>query len=85
MGKAVKIAISLPPELLKAAERERKARKQTRSELFRNALESFLRSEHERRASERYVRGYRDMPETEEEIQAVHQAGIAALARESWE
>ena len=43
MGRAVKLAINLPEELYAAAERERRARHETRSEFFRHALAAFLR------------------------------------------
>ena len=84
MSKAVKIAISLPDELLKAAERERRAKGESRSEFFRRALETLLRREREREAGQRYVEGYREQPETEEEVAAVHQASSATLSQEPW-
>ena len=34
---------------------------------------------------ERYVRGYRECPETDAEIEAAHAAGQSALAQEPWE
>ncbi|MDO9580659.1 MAG: hypothetical protein Q7J06_08850 [Bacteroidales bacterium] len=32
-----------------------------------------------------YVRGYQEVPESAEEIEAVHRLGIAVLAGEPWE
>lgn len=85
MGKAVKIAISLPADILEAAERERKARRETRSEFFRRAVETLLRRERERKAIERYVQGYQEQPETDEEVTAVHQVSSEVLGQEPWE
>ena len=44
VGRSVKLAISLPEDLYAAAERERRARQETRSEFFRRALAAFLRA-----------------------------------------
>ena len=85
MGKAVKVTISLSREMLAAADRERLARGETRSEFFRAAVQTFLREIQEQADIERYVQGYREFPETDVEIQAVHAAGQAALAQEPWE
>ena len=85
MPGALKVTISLPPDLHRAAERERKARKETRSQFFRNAVESFLKQRRELEAAERYVRGYMAQPEQEPEVTAVHEVSRAVLASEPWE
>jgi metal-responsive CopG/Arc/MetJ family transcriptional regulator len=69
MRKAVKIAISLPDKLLRIAERERKVRRETRSEFFRRAVEALLRQEQERRDVDQYIQGYLAYPESEEEVE----------------
>ncbi len=68
MKNAVRVTISLPAEILKAAERERRARGETRSAFFRQALEARLRQVREDQAVDQYLRGYQEQPETEEEI-----------------
>ncbi len=85
MGRVVKVAISLPEEVLEAIELEREARGETRSEFLRQAVESFLRRERERDAVERYVQGYREHPESGEEIAMAHALGTSVIAQESWE
>ena len=80
-----KIAISLPDEVLQAVEQERLARGESRSAFFRRAVEQLLRREREREADQRYVRGYLEFPETEEEDVWVRAAGLMALAEEPWE
>ena len=43
------------------------------------------RGRQERADIERYVQGYRECPETDAEIQAIHAAGQEALAQEPWD
>jgi metal-responsive CopG/Arc/MetJ family transcriptional regulator len=85
MIKAVKIAISLPKELLKTVERERKARGESRSQFFCQAVETFLRQARRQNAIERYIQGYREKPETEEEVATVHRVSSEVLSQEPWE
>ena len=84
MGKSAKVAISLPEPVLKKVERERKVRGESRSEFFRRAVEELLKREQESQAIETYIRGYRVMPESAEEVEAIHRAGVAVLSREPW-
>lgn len=83
MGRGTKVTISLDNELLAAVERERRARRQTRSEFFRAAAEQLLSREQE--AIARYIRGYQECPETDEEIALAAQLGRAILAEEPWD
>lgn len=85
MPRTAKIAISLPEDLLKAIEEERKASGQSRSQFFRRAVEAYWQRRKERLAVEQYVEGYRKLPELPEEIEAAHRAGSAVLAGEPWE
>ena len=85
MGKAVRVAISLPHELLRVAERKRKARRQTRSEFFRCAVERMLREEQERERVEQYVQGYAAYPETDEEIREAGVLTRKVLDSEPWQ
>ncbi len=84
MSKSTKVAISLPEHVLKAVERERKARGESRSEFFRRAAEKLLKQEQESKAVEKYIHGYCDMPESSDEVEAIHRTGIAVLAQEPW-
>lgn len=85
MNKSTKVAISLPEHVLRAIEKERKARGESRSEFFRRAAEILLKQEKESEAIETYIRGYCVMPESVEEVEAVHRAGVAVLAEEPWQ
>ena len=84
MAKSAKVAISLPEDVLKVVETERKAKGESRSQFFRRAVEKLLKQERESSAVEDYVRGYQEVPESAEEVEAVHRVGSAVLAEEPW-
>ena len=84
MATSTKISISLPERLFKAAERERRAKGETRSEFFRRAVDDLLRRERERAAVAAYVEGYVSQPETPYETEAADRLGQDALAGEPW-
>lgn len=84
MPKTTKIAISLPEDMLAVVEQERRESGESRSELFRRAVEMLLRRRREQEMSERYIRAYQQTPETKEEIEAARHAASAILAEEPW-
>jgi len=84
MSKAVKIAISLPADLLEALEKERRARNESRSQFFRQAVEHLLRQKRLQEAVKQYVQGYLAEPESDEEVAAVQQVSMAVLRQEDW-
>jgi len=84
MTRTTKIAISLPEEVLTAIEREREGSGESRSQIFRRAVELLLRQRKELEMSEQYTRAYRKSPETSEEIAAARRASSAVLAEEPW-
>ena len=85
MGKVAKVAISLPEDVLEAVDLERQAKGESRSQFFRRAIERLLKQERESSAAKDYVRGYREVPESAEEVEATHRMGSAVLAEEPWE
>jgi metal-responsive CopG/Arc/MetJ family transcriptional regulator len=84
MPKTSKIAISLPEEVFVAVEKEREESGESRSQLFRRAVELLLRQRQEREMSERYVLAYQQLPETREEVDAARRAASTILAEEPW-
>ena len=80
-----KIAISLPDDVLLAVEKERQARGVSRSEFFRRAAMAFLQRQRDMEAVERYVLGYRDQPETDEELGWTGAASQEVLAAYPWD
>jgi metal-responsive CopG/Arc/MetJ family transcriptional regulator len=85
MRKTSKIAISLPEQVLMAVEKEREASGESRSQIFRRAVDLLLRQQKEKAMSERYIRAYQDMPETDEEIKEARRAASNTLAGEPWQ
>jgi metal-responsive CopG/Arc/MetJ family transcriptional regulator len=85
MVQAVKVAISLPAGLLEMAEQERRVRGESRSEFFRHALEAYLQEKRQREEIARYIKGYREQPESEEEITVAELQSIGAFSGEPWE
>ena len=85
MAKSAKVAISLPEDVLEAVETERKASRESRSQYFRRAVERLLKQERDSSAVKDYVRGYQEVPESAEEVEAAHRLGSAVLAEEPWE
>ncbi len=84
MDKTTKVAISLPETTLRAIEKERKEKGQSRSEFFRHAAERLLRQEQQSKEVEKYIRGYSTIPESAGEVGAIHQIGVSTLAEEPW-
>ena len=85
MPKTKKIAISLPEEVLTAVEREREGSGESRSQIFRRAVELLLRQQKEQKMSEQYIRAYQQIPETNEEVAAARHAATIILAEEPWQ
>ena len=80
-----KVAISLPARLHEDIERERRESGRSRGAIIVRALED--RSARRRREAliERYVDGYRRMPESAAEVEAARSAAAELLAQEPWE
>jgi len=85
MPKTTKIAISLPEEVLTAVERQREGSGESRSQIFRRAVELLLRQQKELEMSEQYIRAYQQIPETNEEVSAARRAASTILAEEPWQ
>lgn len=77
----MKVTISLPEDVLAAAEKARQLRGQSRSAFFRQAVEDWLSKLAERDPVVRYLDAYRRQPETSEEIEMADHAA-AVLAQE---
>ena len=85
MPKTSKIAISLPEDVLTAVEREREESGESRSQIFRRAVDLLLRQRKEREMSEKYIRAYQQVPETTEEVTAARRSASTILAEEPWQ
>ena len=74
----------MPAQLLVAVD-QTLVRDENRSALVRRLLERALREAEEQQEIERYVRGYREQPQTEEELGWSDPLAVAALAELPWE
>lgn len=85
MTTTAKISISLPEDVLERAERERRATGESRSELFRRALEVLFERQRHEAAVRRYVEGYVAEPETEYEVSSAGALSSAVFEEEDWD
>jgi metal-responsive CopG/Arc/MetJ family transcriptional regulator len=85
VSKAAKVSISLPAEVLERADRERRARGESRSELFRRALDALFREQIREAAVQSYVDGYVAEPETEYEVASAEAIAGAVWEEEDWD
>ena len=85
MLKVARVSISLPQDTLRAADRERRETRESRSEFFRRAIDELIRRRRERDAVDRYVAGYVAEPETADQQDWVDRAGRDLLEQEPWD
>lgn len=85
MPKTIKIAISLPREMLAAIDREIQASGETRSQFFRRAVEALFKQRQQQSLKEQYLHRYRQVPETPQEVDAARLAANIILGEEAWE
>ena len=84
MRRFTKVTISLPTALLEDVERSKDASGESRSETIARLLKAALRAEQEEADIERYIRGYREQPETEEELEISRVLSANAAAMDPW-
>lgn len=80
-----KVAVSVSPDVLAAAERLRKRTGESRSAVFERALHGLLAAVQRSERAGRYVAGYRRHPERGGEVKAALSAALEALAAEPWD
>jgi hypothetical protein len=83
MRRSVKVTIGRPSDMLDQTEQERLERSETRSESVRAAEETF-RVRPEQNNRERYLRGDKQHPESDEEMADADRLGRQVLAAEPW-
>ncbi len=84
MEKRVRVAVSLPADILAAAEEARRKKGQSRSDFFRSAVEQLIHVKPDQKAILQYVEGYRRCPESANEVAEVSGLSGAALSQEPW-
>lgn len=83
--RSAKVSVSLPADVLERVDRECAATGESRSELFRRALEALFEGERRDAAVRRYVEGYVAEPEAEYEVAGAAAAARPALESEEWD
>ncbi|MBU0571348.1 hypothetical protein KJ662_05460 [Patescibacteria group bacterium] len=84
MLRTVKIAISLPGEDFAKIERMRKKMGLQRSAIIDKAIRWWLKSVEMKKKITQYEEGYRDNPESAEDIKAMEKASAEAFEEEGW-
>lgn len=81
MSSVAKIAISLPPDVLKEVDKIRRKQQRSRSAFITEVLQFWLQESHRSTKDDRYVSGYLKMPEGD--VSAIASAAMSAW--EPWE
>jgi metal-responsive CopG/Arc/MetJ family transcriptional regulator len=84
MRRAAKITISLPLDVLEAITARQKQHDESRSEAIVDLIRIALTSESERAEVERYIKGYREYPETDEEVELSDRLAQEAARSDPW-
>ena len=85
MSRAVKTAISLPLEEFKMIEVLRRKNHQSRSEVIREAIHTWLKVRKTKSLEQKYVEGYRKHPEKSSEVEAFFRTGLGVFdSKEKW-
>lgn len=84
MNTVARVTISVPTDLLQQLDHKLAKPGETRSAVVRRVLEEALRRAEEQREIERYIQGYREQPQTEEEFGWSDHATQQGLAQAPW-
>ena len=82
MQTTVKVAISLPKDQFRLAEKQRHLLHVSRSAMVRNALSQWLKAIEEDKAVRRYLEGYQRHPESTRGWRAIERMQVEAIAKE---
>ncbi len=77
--------MSISAAALAAAERLRKQTGESRSAVFERALQGLVAAEHQAEQRQRYVDGYRRLPESRGEVEAALASALTALGARHWD
>ena len=85
MGKAVKFAVSMPEEEFEEMEEVRQKEGLSRSKLVFEAIRLWKESKRTEELIRAYEKGYKNVPESPQEIEAWEKVAIGTLSNEGWE
>jgi len=76
--------VQLSDELVALLDQRAAQQRRSRSDLIREALESFLAQDAEAEISRQIVEGYRRIPQTEDELRWAERGARQAIEEEPW-
>ena len=82
--RTVKVAISLPMEVMNRIESLRHKLGLARSQAVAEAVQLWLRKMEEETLDRKYVQGYKRKPEDLKEIYPLYKAGLSSFGKDSW-
>ena len=82
--KTVKVAISLPREMMNQIERVRHKLGLARSRAIFEAVHLWLKKMEEDALDRKYAEGYRRKPEDPAELNALMMAGLSSFSKDKW-
>ncbi len=82
--KAVKLAISLPKDVVAEIESLRHKLDISRSQVVLEGVSLWLKKRQEEAMIKKYIRGYKNKPENVEERDALLKASLSGSSRDSW-
>ncbi len=85
MGRITRMTVSLPSVLIDALDQRLAQGGEGRSAVIRRLIQTALRQAEEEAEIARYIRGYHEQPQTEEECGWSDHVARAALAEVPWE
>ena len=85
MGGISRFTVSVPTPLLEALDQRLVKGGESRSAAVRRLIEAALREADEQAQIERYIRGYQQAPQTEEEFGWTDEAARQNLSEVTWE
>jgi metal-responsive CopG/Arc/MetJ family transcriptional regulator len=80
-----RLTISLPNDLVAALDRQIIRDGESRSAAIRRLIETAIRHEHEQAEIDRYIRGYEQAPQTEDEFGWLDSVAPEAMSELPWE
>ena len=82
--KTMKVAISLPKDILQEIENLRHKLGLARSQAILEAVSLWLKKKEEENLEKRYVEGYKRKPEIAKDIDPLFLAGLSSFTKDSW-
>lgn len=85
MPRSAKIAVTVPDDLLREVERLRRRTRETRSAVVQRALRVVLKRAELDARLRQYEEGYRQLPESDAEVDAAERRARAVLTAIDWD